>query len=436
MAENKNGLTGREDGGLFETGREKAKEMLYECLTEHGFLATPIKRDNYSRIWGRDSSIIGLAAILTGEEELVNGCRRSLETLAHYQGPHGEIPSNVDPETERISYGGTAGRVDSNLWFLIACGELCSRLKDEQLLATLLPAVEKVRKLLGAWEFNNRGLLYIPPTGDWADEYLQSGYVLYDQLLYVQALRAVCMIHQQYHETEDHTLREKAVHLKHLIQGNYWFTSEDDGLPDDIYHRVLYKKGRKALPEKQGAYWLPFFSPQGYGYRFDALANSLVMLFGIGSKEQSAAVDEYIENEVCLKDSPLLPAFCPVITPKDERWEDLQMTFSYQFKNEPYEYHNGGLWPMVNGFYAAGLARRGKEREARRILRAVHEANRLPFQKEDEEETPWSFPEYVHGKKLTAGGVQPMGWSAAGALIADAYVNGKRLFETAAKQSR
>lgn len=435
MTAHTNQLSGQADEALLETGREKAKALLGDCLSEHGFLATSTRRDNYSRIWGRDSSIMGLAAILSGDEELIDGCRRSLETLAHYQGPHGEIPSNVDPDTERVSYGGTAGRVDSNLWFLIAAGELCAHMQDDDLLATLLPAVEKTRKLLGAWEFNNRGLLFVPPTGDWADEYLQSGYVFYDQLLYFQALRSIGLIHRQHHQTEDHTLREKAVHLKHLIQDNYWFDS-DDGLPDDVYHRILYKKGRKALPDKPGSFWLPFFSPLGYGYRFDALANSLVALFGISSAERAEEVDEYIANAVCIKETALLPAFCPVITPKDERWEDLQMTFSYQFKNEPYEYHNGGLWPMVNGFYAASLAQRGKEKEARRVLLAIHEANRLPAENSDGEEADWSFPEYVHGKKFTAGGVHPMGWSAAGALIADAYLDGKRLFETVAEQSR
>jgi len=242
-------------------------------------------------------------------------------------------------------------------------------------------------------------------------------------------LRSICVIHRQHHQTEDHTLEEKAVHLKHLIQGNYWFSSDGE-FPDDMYHRVLYEKGRKTLPEKQDSYWLPYFSPLGYGYRFDALANSLVMLLDIGSEKQAEEVDDYIKNEVCVQKSPLLPAFCPVITPKDERWEDLQMTFSYQLKNQPYEYHNGGLWPMVNGFYAAGLAQRGKTEEARRILKAIHEANRLPAEDENGEETEWSFPEYVHGNKFTGGGVHPMGWSAAGALIADAYVDGKRLFES------
>ncbi len=418
----------QEDAHLMRIGRAKALELLHQCLTENGFLATPLKKDNYSRIWGRDSCIIGLAAILTGDDELIDGCRRSLETLAYYQGPHGEIPSNVDPATERVSYGGTAGRIDGNLWFLITCGELCAKLRDELLLQRLLPIVEKVRKLLGAWEYNNRGLLYVPPTGDWADEYLQSGYVLYDQLLYYQALRAIGFVHGLRHRSEDHSLREKATHLKHLIRDNYWFDASNKA-PDNVYHEVLFRKGRKALPKKSGSYWLPYFSPLGYGYRFDAFANVLASLTGVAGEERGRAVDDYIEDGVCIKESELLPAFCPIITPQSERWDDLKMTFSYEFKNEPFEYHNGGLWPMVNGFYAASLAFRGQDEKAGRVLRAVHEANRKPAKYEDQDdESPWSFPEYLHGKKLTAGGVHPMGWSAAGALIADAYMQGKRLF--------
>ena len=90
---------------------------------------------------------------------------------------------------------------------------------------------------------------------------------------------------------------------------------------------------------------------------------------------------------------------------------------------------------MVNGFYAAALTQRGKEKEARHLLLAIHESNRLPAENCDGEETDWSFPEYVNGETFAAGGVNPMGWSAAGALIADAYLNGKRLFETVAEQS-
>ena len=400
-----------------------AVDLLHECKTTHGFLATPTQRHNYSRIWGRDSSITGLAALLSGEDELIDGLRASLKTLARHQGPHGEIPSNVDPESKRVSYGGTAGRVDADLWFVIACGEYWRSTGDDAFLEEMLEPLERVRFLLGAWEFNNRGLLYIPPTGDWADEYMQSGYVLYDQLLYLQALKTFGRIHRFQHESGDHVLGEKIARLEHLIQDNYWF-ADGETSPRDVYHEVLFKKGHEAAPHCHGTYWMPFFSPFGYGYRFDSLANSLAILFQVSDDERSNAVDAYIRDRIVDEEIKLLPAFDPVITPKDEDWTDLQTTFSHTFKNEPYEYHNGGLWPMVTGFYAAGLALRGKTESAEAYCRGIHRAND-PNRAENEGE---GFPEFLHGKTFSPGGTRSMAWSAAAAIISEQSIAGKRLF--------
>jgi glycogen debranching enzyme len=407
---------------LARVGHQQAIDMMHRCLTDDGFLATPTQRDNYRRIWGRDSCIIGLAALLTGEHELIDGCRRSLETLASCQGPHGEIPSNVDPVTERVSYGGTAGRVDADLWFIIACGAYWRVTQDEAFLHRMLKPMEEVRRLLGAWEFNTRGLLYVPPTGDWADEYLQSGYVLYDQLLYLQAQNQFCMLHRFLHQTSDHDLAERVTRLRHLIRANYWFT--EDGTPEDVYHEVLYEKGRRAAPQRGGPYWMPFFSPFGYGFRFDGMANALVTLLGLADDEQCDQVDRYIADNVVQPEVMLLPAFDPVITPKDEKWDDLQITFSHTFKNAPHEYHNGGLWPLVTAFYSASLARRGKQKLAARYRDGIHAANRLERHGE-----PWGFSEYVHGKNHGGEGTSPMGWSAAAAVIADKALEGEFVFE-------
>lgn len=46
---------------LSEEGYRRAIELMHDCLTEFGFLATPTEQDNYRRIWGRDSVIMGLA---------------------------------------------------------------------------------------------------------------------------------------------------------------------------------------------------------------------------------------------------------------------------------------------------------------------------------------------------------------------------------------
>ncbi|MGM0517177.1 MAG: amylo-alpha-1,6-glucosidase [Pseudomonadota bacterium] len=402
-----------------EEGFEKALDLMRRCATDAGFLASPSNHDNYRRIWGRDGVILGLAALMTGEESLIAATRKTLFTLAHYQGPHGEIPSNVDTTTERISYGGTTGRVDADLWFVIGCAEYWIATGDDQFLEDMLTVLEKVRFLLGAWEFNNRGLIYVPQTGDWADEYVQSGYILYDQLLYLQALRSFCRIHSAVHGSADHQLCDRTTRLFHLIRGNYWFNGSE---PADVYHEVLYEKGRKAAPRRSDRYWMPFFAPTGYGYRFDALANVLANVLNVADESQSEQVDRYIReitpDEICL-----LPAFHPIIDPVDRDWENLQMVFSYSFKNRPYEFHNGGLWPMITGFYVADLVRRGHQVKAHRYLDGIHAANTLAS-----EEERWSFPEFVHGKTFAPGGNHNQGWSAAAAVIGHQAIKGKPLF--------
>ncbi|MEA1889350.1 MAG: glycoside hydrolase 100 family protein [Pseudomonadota bacterium] len=405
-------------------GYNKALALLHACVTADGFVATPSKHSkhsNYHRIWGRDGAIIALAALLTNDEELVHVAKKTFETLAKHHGPHGEIPSNVDPASGRISYGGTTGRVDADLWFIIGCGEYWCATGDQDFLEDLLPVIEKVRFLLGAWEFNNRGLIYVPLTGDWADEYLHNGYVLYDQLLYLQAQRTLARIHAAVHGSSDHVLNEKISHLRHLIRTNYWFNG--DGVSDDVYHEVLYRKGLKAAEHCAGRHWMASFSPSGYGYRFDAFANVLASLLDVADDEQRDNVDTFIAEELANDELPLLPAFHPVIKPVDQDWESLQVMFSYTFKNKPYEFHNGGLWPMVTGFYVADLAWRKHTEHARKLLQAIHNANAMAM-----EDEAWGFPEFVHGKDFTPGGTRHQGWSAAGAIIGHHALDGQRIF--------
>jgi glycogen debranching enzyme len=396
---------------------------------EEGFTASVCRDRNYRRIWSRDGVVTGLAALGSGEQDLIDTFRHTLLSLGQHQGPHGEIPSNVDLDSGRVSYGGTAGRVDADLWFVIGCGQYWRATGDRAFLTLVHPLLERVRYLLGAWELNNRGLLYVPQTGDWADEYVHSGYVLYDQLLYLQAQRELLAMRRAVNGQSDPELEQKAVRLRRMIRANFWFSEEPD--PHDIYHPVLHERGRTAFGHCAGKRWLPYFAPQGYGYRFDAFANVLASLLGVADSAQRQAVDRYIAEEVVDGALPLLPAFHPVITPRDEDWEELQVTFSYTFKNRPYEYHNGGLWPMITGFYAADLAARGETGAARRFLDAVCRADGLGFDGED-----WAFPEFVHGRTLSAGGARQMAWSAAGLLIADQALEGIPVLSDAVPRDR
>ncbi|MCB0284506.1 MAG: glycogen debranching protein [Calditrichaeota bacterium] len=403
-------------------GYQKALELLHSCINNYGFLASTNNVDNYHRIWARDGCIIGLAALMSGEKQLVKTCKNTLITLAENQGPHGEIPSNVDVNSGRISYGGTAGRIDSSLWFIITCSQYWKNTGDNKFIERMTDTIEKVQFILGAWEYNNRGFLYVPLTGDWADEYLHTGYVLYDELLYLQTLRELISVYKHIDDKKNQAFLEKAERLQKLIRANYWLT-ENEKMPEMVYHEILYKKGLKAKHRCAEKYWAPFFSPAGYGYRFDTLANILVSLLHVANKEQVEKVDKYIIDNLVSDTNKLLPAFHPVITPRDEDWEELQLTFAYSFKNKPYEYHNGGLWPFVTGFYVADLAYRGKTEKARQHLDAIHRANKSSMQNKK-----WGFPEYLNGKTYEPEGTSRMGWSAAAAVIGEQAIMGKKIF--------
>jgi hypothetical protein len=214
-------------------------------------------------------------------------------------------------------------------------------------------------------------------------------------------------------------LHERISRLRHLIRTNYWF-DEGDADTDDVYHEVLYEKGLRAAAHCAGRHWMASFSPNGYAYRFDALANVLASLLQVADTSQTDKVDEFITSRIVREELPLLPAFHPVIRPVDEDWKDLHVMFSYSFKNRPYEYHNGGLWAMITGFYVADLARRQHTDRARVHLQAIHRANALPM-----DDKPWGFPEYVHGQTLQPGGTREQGWSAAAAVIGQHAMRGQ-----------
>jgi GH15 family glucan-1,4-alpha-glucosidase len=401
---------------------EKSREILKKCTTEHGFTASVTKKDNYCHVWSRDGIIMGLAALMCPEEELHHAFKLTLLTLSKHQGIYGQIASNIDPIKGFVSYGGPTGRVDATLWFVIGCVQYFKHTQDYAFLENIIPSIKKCIQVLGAWEFNQKGFLYVPPTGDWADEYIQQGYVLYDQLLYLQALKEYVFAEEILGSNAE-LYKEKISHLKDLIRTNFWIYDIDIN-NKSIYHKVLFQKGRKFCSVKK-EYWMQFFSPFGYGYRFDALGNIFTSLFSVANKAQIKNVDNFISKRFAKGTNYLLPAFHPIIQPIDKEWEELQISFSYTFKNKPYEFHNGGLWPMVTGFYVLDLALRKKKKLAEKYLEGINEAN---FKTQSEKED-WGFYEFLHGKTHVPMGTKTQGWSAAASIIGyHALKNPEKIF--------
>ena len=106
--------------------------------------------------------------------------------------------------------------------------------------------------------------------------------------------------------------------------------------------------------------------------RFDLLGNSLAILSGIASPSKSLQIISWIE-ETCQKlrsngdlavDLP--PNFFPYIHPGDDDWRHRYTKF-----NLPGDYHNGGIWPFVCGFYIAALTTAGRHKLAEKKFEAL-----------------------------------------------------------------
>lgn len=367
-----------------------AIELLRSVCTPAGIVASTLERANYRRVWARDAVVCGLAGLAAGDDVVMEGLERSLQTLGSRRGPDGQIPSNVDPSSGYVSYGGLAGRVDPNPWFVIGVCALAAHDPSFDV-GPHLEAMKGALEILGVWEFNRRGYVWVPQGGDWADEYVLQGYVLYDQLLRLWALR----LHAEV--VGDPTSRDASAMLAGALEVDF---RPDGNEPARAYHQGAYRR----WSQRHGAadHWLAALSPSGYVDRFDTWSNAIAVLLGLGDIAAPLDAGESIRRKIT---AGLPPAFWPPIDDDDPLWFLLQEASMEEFRNQPGRYHNGGLWPVVAGFWGVALHAAGRGEAARELLAAIRAANAT------------GFPEYLDAFSGEPGGVTPIGWSAAGEVL-------------------
>ena len=79
-------------------------------------------------------------------------------------------------------------------------------------------------------------------------------------------------------------------------------------------------------------------------------------------------------------------------------------------QNFAWRYHNGGIWPMVGGFWVMALVDAGHERSARAGLVRLARACAL---------NDWEFNEWLHGQTGEPSGMPGQSWNAAAFLMAE-----------------
>lgn len=390
---------------LTQTARKKAQEILGRECSPIGLMASP---EGYPHVWARDSVITSLGALLTPGHE---GClKTSLETLAGQQSELGAIPNNVSVATGRLDHT-NAGSVDSNLWFILGHVFQYRASGDLAFLRRQWPAQEQALLWLRYQDSNGCGLLEVHEAADWADLLANRFNVLYDNVLWYAALRAMAEMADLL-SVDSSRYAEMADDVRHKIRLVLWVgpETEEEWGPDCPGHTEWQHTLSQVGPVLvKRPYFLPYVAFRDYGDYCDVFGNLLAILFDVASPAQEKRILDYMD-QVGIADPYPVRVLHPVIYPGSKDWREYYRNNNL---NMPEQYHNGGIWPFVGGFYVAALVKAGRMEEAQRQLERLAAVNRLGIEGE------WEFNEWCHGRTGRPMGYPHQAWSAGMYLFAD-----------------
>ena len=342
----------------------------------------------YPEPYTRDLMICLLGVLVSGDDKLTAQYQKVLETLAANQSANGHIPSLVHDRQDR-------GASDCTPLFLMGVGLFRKATGDQRFLE------EAVQKSLTWMRYQSpcdRTLVAQLPTSDWRDEQWVLGYGLFVNTVVYSYLKLLAR-----HEAAT-VIKEEMGHL--AVTGDRQHRHVHEGL-------VLRRKPYYAL-------WsYKVYSSE----RFDLLGNSLAILCGIASRSRAKSMIAWVERE-CRHmrqhgqlGAELPPNFFPFIQPGDPDWLERYATY-----NLPGEYHNGGIWPFVCGFYVAALVAAGRRRLARAKLLELARLNKAVRV----ENVTFGFNEWLHADDGRPMGQDWQSWSAAMFLYAAQCVEENR----------
>ena len=345
----------------------------------------------YPEPYTRDLMISLLGIAVSENTVLIESMRRVLVTLAKNQTEHGHIPSLVHDKDDR-------GASDTTPLFLLAVA-IFRKVQDEP--DFLQSAAEKALTWMVYQSPADRILVAQQPTSDWRDEQWVMGYGLYVNMLVYSYLR----LFDQHKQADQ--IRKEMRHFTISEDSNHSHIHE--GLT--IHHKSYY------------AFW----SYKIYdSERFDLLGNSLAILSGVASPTRAERIITWVEA-ACLSmrnkgelafDLP--PNFFPFIKPEDPDWR-----IRYEKYNMPGEYHNGGIWPFISGFYVAALVGAKKYQLAEQKLIALTEVIKIS-NKNLNQDLRFGFNEWLKSQNGQPMGQNWQSWSAAMYLYAAKCVEEQR----------
>lgn len=392
------------DDALIETCRQKSIELLQTNLSPQGILAaTPGARAEsrgYAAIFGRDAAVCAIGMALSGDAVLEREAATGLVTLAGYQAKNGQIPKFVDARAQEADFW-YLGCIDATLWWLIALDFLDRRNPAGGLRQRHAPAIAKAIQWLEAQEHQRFYLLQQNEASDWADIMPRSGFVLYTNALWY-------CVKQRYGLSCGDETRANFNQLFHPFSAD---------LADYRRARLLAHYAKRNAKNRD--LYLSFVNFSFHGEEGDVFGNLLALLCGLADGEAARRTLRALDRAGIADPWPVR-VVCEPIPAGSSQW---RAYMSRHRQNLEWQYHNGGIWPLVGGFWVAALVRAGAQARAQAELLKLAGANALDG---------WAFNEWLHGRSLAPGGMRGQSWNAAAFLIAlDAVREGSGAFALA-----
>src|SRR6266436_2007749 len=353
---------------LLEICHSKSIELLKRNLTPAGILAaSPSPRAGkrgYTAIFGRDAAVCAIGMSLSGDKSLEDAAAAGLHTLAEHQAPN----------------------------WLIALALLDRRGSPGGLRRQYTKRIKLAIQWLLAQEHQRFFLLQQNEASDWADIMPRSGFVLYTNTLWYCVKRLYGIEHaQETHENFNGLFHPFSADIAEYRRAR-------------LLNDYVLQRGRNR------DLYLSFVNFSFFGEEGDVFGNVLAVLLGLaGARASTRTLDALTKAQV--NDPYPVRVVTRPIKQDSSLWRPYMARHRQNFV---WQYHNGGIWPMVGGFWIAALAAAGRAGQAK--VELVKLARVCALRR-------WAFTEWLHGKTLAPRGMPGQSWNVAVFLMAEHAVS-------------
>jgi len=398
---------------------QRAIEVLRRNATQRGLKAS---HAYYNQIWARDAFISFLGANMAQDPALLESARTTLDTFAKTRAPLGQIPNFYDLSTDLPEFG-FSGSTDSSCWYIIGLASLFHNTGDRTLLGPDLDAAMDAYRFVRFQDANNSWLIDSPQGADWMDAAIQrTGKTLYNNVLFLAATKCITSLLASASRQPDSLNLLKYEDLKERFTDVFLPGDDSTGRISKYWPRLATHHKEQKVVDMSRRFFLQYISFARIDSHFDTLSNLLCGLWDIASETTFRSIMGVVESRGLSKPFPIR-VLDPPYAKGDAGYDDnFDAMLPIQHRSTPLDYHNGGVWPFVGGFYVCALSSLGSDLAGAQ-LDNLAKANGVLRAGEDV-----GFNEWLDARKGEARGQYGQSWSAGTYMAAYARLQGKDPF--------